>query len=124
MSSTSNLDRIPILEEDPYKPISFLGKGAYGVVAKVEREGKVYARKTIIFSTTHDHEKTLRDTQSEFTILSRLKHKHIVEVVEMFYCQKQFHIVMAQVAESNMKEFLEHVDGMSDERRNSLRKLI
>jgi hypothetical protein len=48
-SNTSTLDRIPILEEDPYKTISFLGKGAYGVVAKVEREGKVYARKTIIF---------------------------------------------------------------------------
>jgi serine/threonine protein kinase len=121
-SDTSTRNLIPEHEKDPYQSIAIV---SHGIVGKVEREGKVYARKTIIYTTGSDQEKTLRHIQRQFKILRRLKHKHIIEVVDMYFFQNQLYLVMAQVANENMKEFLERVDGMSDvDERNSLRRKI
>jgi serine/threonine protein kinase len=119
-SGTSTRDLIPEHEKDPYQSMEIV---SHGIVGKVEREGKVYARKTIIYTTGSDQEKTLRHIQRQFKILRRLKHKHIIEVADTYFFQNQLYLVMAQVANENMKEFFERVDGMSDgDERNSLRR--
>jgi serine/threonine protein kinase len=76
-SSTQSPEGSPIalrvLNEDPYTHIVDLGDGAYGIVDKVERDGKVYARKKIRLNTGRSREKILQETQKEFAILKRLK---------------------------------------------------
>lgn len=101
---------IKSLDEDPYRHIGDLGDGAYGVVDKVERGGIIFARKKIRISTGRDREKTLRAAQQEFAILNRLKHRHIIEVVEIFQCKNRFRIIMAQVADTDLTDYMERVD--------------
>jgi hypothetical protein len=53
-SGTASHDLVPEHEKDPYKIIANIPQS---IVDKVEREGKVYARKTINFTTGSDQEK-------------------------------------------------------------------
>jgi serine/threonine protein kinase len=118
-------NRVPILEEDPYHCVDHLGDGMYGTVDKVEQSGRVYARKRIIFSTGREPDKILHETQREFAILNRLKHRHIIQVVKIFFCKKRLYIVMDQVADTDMKQYLEKVDALGDGmEKDSLRKTM
>jgi serine/threonine protein kinase len=122
-SETSQI--IPIFEEDPYNHIAYLGRGTFGVVDKVTISGRVYARKMIHVTTGRAQNTTLQVAQREFLVLNRLRHCHIVQVVRMFHCQDQLHIVMSQVADTDMKKYLEKADSVGDgTERNALRKSI
>ena len=98
------------LDEDPYKHVADLGDGGYGIVDKVELGGKVYARKQIRITTGRDRDRMLQAIQKEFAVLDRLKHPHIIEVVEIFQCKNRVRIIMAQVADTDLKEYMEQVD--------------
>ena len=50
----------------------------------------------------------------EFAIPKRLKHRHLIEVVEIFQFKSRLRIMMAQVAETDMKEFMERVEPLED----------
>ena len=122
-SSERAANTILTLDEDPYKHLTDLGDGAYGIVDKVERDGRVYARKKIRFSRTQGREVILRAAQNEFAVLRRLKHRHIIEVVEVFQCKNRIRMIMAQVADTDLQEYLERVDAVSiGSERDSLRK--
>jgi serine/threonine protein kinase len=83
----------------------------------------MFARKKIRFSPGRDREKTLRATQREFAILKRLKHRHVIEVVEIFQCKERLRIIMAQVANTDLKEYMERVDSLpGGDERDSMRK--
>ena len=80
---------IRILEVDPYKSVDYLGHGSYGYVDKVHEKlpksgstSAVYARKSIRITREWNREALLRSAQNEFKILNRLKHEHIVRVLE------------------------------------------
>jgi serine/threonine protein kinase len=112
----SDLNVIPILDNDPYIYLSHLGDGGYGVVDKVRRvdePGKVFARKRIRLKCGR-LDRTLQETYREFKILKRLNHEHIINVVEIFRCQNRLFIIMEQVADTDMKEYLECLDGLED----------
>jgi serine/threonine protein kinase len=117
-SSTQSPEGSPIalrvLNEDPYTHIVDLGDGAYGIVDKVERDGKVYARKKIRLNTGRSREKILQETQKEFAILKRLRHRHVIEVVEVFQIKNRLCIIMTQVADMDLKEFMERVDTLNE----------
>jgi serine/threonine protein kinase len=123
MNPVESPEIIKSLDEDPYKHIADLGDGAYGIVDKVERGGIFFARKKIRFSTGRDREKTLRTTQKEFTILNRLKHRHVIEVIEIFQCKNRLRIIMAQVADTDLGEYMERVDSLQvGAERDAMRK--
>jgi serine/threonine protein kinase len=118
-----NPEIIKSFDEDPYMHIADLGDGAYGIVDKVERDGRMFARKKIRLSPGRDREKSLRATQREFAILKRLKHRHVIEVVEIFQCKERLRIIMAQVANTDLKEYMERVDSLQGgDERDSMRK--
>jgi serine/threonine protein kinase len=100
---------------DPYQHIDFLGSGAYGYVDTVQRVGQpgaVFARKTIRITTGRNREVQMRSAHSEFRILQRLKHHHVMQVLEIYRYRNKLSVIMLQVAETDMKEYLEKLDEM------------
>ncbi|RLN55083.1 hypothetical protein BBJ29_003211 [Phytophthora kernoviae] len=77
---------------DTYRTLGTLGRGAFGVVEKVEhlKTHKLYAMKTVHFksgSKRHEFEK-------EINILRGLHHPNIVRMIETFEDQHHFYIIM------------------------------
>ena len=115
-------------DEDPYEHIEILGSGAYGYVDKVKRishPGAVFARKTIRITTGRNREVQLRSVHAEFQILQRLKHHHVVQVFEMYSYRNKLSVIMLNVADTDMQEYLEKLDGMptGPERHEMLKPL-
>jgi len=54
----------------------------------------------------------MRSAQSEFEILKRLKHHHVMQVLEIYRYRNKFSVIMLHVAETDMKEYLEKLDEM------------
>ncbi len=54
----------------------------------------------------------MRSAHSEFKILQRLKHHHVMQVLEMYCYRNKLSVIMLHVAETDMKEYLEKLDEM------------
>jgi serine/threonine protein kinase len=115
-------DCIEVLGEDPYMHIANIGSGVYGIVDKVEKDGKVYAEKKIRV-TWRNRDQILKDTKKD--ILRRLRHHHVIEVVEVFQCKGRLRIIMTQVADTDWKEYMEQIDAIEDNRmrRNKISRM-
>jgi serine/threonine protein kinase len=104
-----------IVDKDPYQHIDFLGSGAYGwvdTVRKIVNPGAVFARKTIKITTGRNRDVQLKAVESEFEILRKLRHHHIIKVLEIYSYKNKLSIIMSPVAECDMKEYLEKLDGL------------
>jgi serine/threonine protein kinase len=106
------------VDKDPYEHIERLGRGRDGVVDKVRQRGKIYARKVISHS-----KRGIDATKNEFSILLRLKHRHVLQVVEVYQYRNHLSIIMAQVADTDLSRYLETVDGLdAGPDRDAMRK--
>jgi serine/threonine protein kinase len=107
---------LAVFEKDPYQHIDLLGNGAYGyvdTVRKIVNPGGLLARKTIKITTGRNRDVQLKAVETEFEILRKLRHHHIIKVLEIYSCRNKLSIIMSFVAECDMKEYLEKLDGMS-----------
>jgi serine/threonine protein kinase len=103
-------------EKDPYQHIDHLGHGAYGYVDKVQKVGQpstVYARKTIRITSRRNSETQLKGIEQEFKILNRLKHGHVVAVLEIYGYRNKLSIIMLDVVDMDMKDYLEKLDDIA-----------
>ena len=111
-------------EGNPYVSLGILGHGSYGVVDRVEKRGSpgtLFARKTIRI-TGRNREFYLKTAENEAKILRRLKHRHIVSIVELYQYRNQLSIIMLQVAEFNLEQYLEYTDSQeAGKKRDALR---
>lgn len=81
---------------DVYKVLCELGKGAFGIVEKVEhlKTKKHYAMKTVTFDTGHKR----HEFEKEMDILRGLHHPNIVRMVETYEDDHRFFIIMELAA--------------------------
>jgi serine/threonine protein kinase len=129
-TETSTTPRV--LSNDPYRHLDHLGHGSYGYVDKVCLNtdvalppSRVYARKVIKITASGNKETILESTRNEFTILRRLKHRHVVSVLELYQCRNLLSIIMEQVADTDLAEYLQSTDNLSDnDDRKDLQKSI
>ena len=121
--SPTNTTGIALYQIDPYKHLDHLGHGAYGYVDKVQDvtlppppvEPVVYARKVIRIRAGWNRENQLRSVRNEFTILNRLNHNHIVSVLDIYQCKNRLNIIMREVADSDLAEYMLNIDGLEFE---------
>jgi serine/threonine protein kinase len=124
-SRPTNDTGITVCKSDPYKHLDHLGHGSYGYVDKVQdisveqspapTEQAVYARKVIRIRAGGNREDQLRSARNEFTILKRLKHRHVVSVYDIYQYKNRLNIVMGEVADTDLAEYLLNVDGLTSE---------
>jgi len=90
-----------------FKHIRKLGYGTFGAVDEVEhRASKIhFARKIIRFSPSRSAS-SLAQAQREVTVLRRLKHPHIINVLASYGWDGHLAIIMFPVAKRNLFEFL------------------
>jgi serine/threonine protein kinase len=72
----------------------------------------VFARKTIRITSRRNRDVEMRSAHSEFKILQRLKHHHVMQVLEMYSYSNRLSVIMLPVADTDMKEYLEKLDEM------------
>jgi hypothetical protein len=116
-------------EKDPYQHIDHLSSSAYGyvdTVKKVNQPSVVFARKTIRITSGRNREAQLKSVEQEFKILNRLRHDHVMAVLEIYSYRNKLSIIMLDVADMDMKEYLEKVDDipLNDERYQMLLPLL
>src|SRR6266498_4388652 len=100
----------------PFKTIEPVGRGAFGIVDKVEGTsepflGQIYARKTFwLPPRTSERERMLASIQNEVEIVKRVQHAHIVSLIGTYTCGRHYAMIMDPIAEGNLQEYLEHMD--------------
>lgn len=124
-----HLSSSAMFQKDPYQHIDFLGNGAYGyvdTVKKVDEPPAVYARKTIRITSGRNREVQLRSAEHEFRIINRLKHCHVMRVLDIYSYRNKLSIIMLDVADTDMKEYLEKLDILDTgpERHEMLKPLL
>lgn len=116
MSSIQSILNHSNLKEDPYTSLGRLGHGVYGFVDKVEKKsapGVFYARKTVRISG-RDGKWLKEAVDNEGQILRRLDHKHIIRILDIYTYRNDLSIIMLDVADMNMSEYLYEVDTATD----------
>jgi serine/threonine protein kinase len=97
-------------EEIPLRSLAPLGKGGFGFVDRVRSEVtfKEFARKQIMRGPTFQRDKgVLKDFENELSVLRRLSHRHIINLVGSYTDPRFVGILMHPVADCNLKEYLE-----------------
>jgi len=100
----------------PFRTIENLGRGAFGIVDKVEGTsepflGQIYARKTLFLPPQGSRrEKMLALIQNEVEIVKQVRHSHIVSLIGTYASIKDYAIIMDPVAEENLEECLARMD--------------
>jgi serine/threonine protein kinase len=113
---------------DPYRHLAHLGSGAYASVDMVchstgSPPSAVYARKTFRTAGGGNRERVFERAREEFAILRRLNHPHILAALEIYQYQNRPCIMMAQVAETDLAEYLETTDELPDVEPERLRRI-
>jgi serine/threonine protein kinase len=97
----------------PFTHLAVLGKGSFGFVEKVGHPSGIYARKQFqLFRYISQ-----RDIESEVSIIRKLRHRHIVQVLATYRCKWEFSMIMRPVADMNLEQFLTEVDQMKERQR-------
>jgi len=99
----------------PFQKIEHLGRGAYGVVDKVQRGSRFYARKSFTIYKHHKR-RILDDIANEIKLASSIKHIHAVSLVETYRCGLEYAMIMEPVADGNLAEFIHDMDDGSTSR--------
>lgn len=117
-------------ECDPYQSVAFLGQGGFGSVEKVcclRNRDIQYARKRLDQNHILRFQRLeiIRKLVEEARFIQRLHHHHVVKLIETYQWRDQFYIVMAPVAETDLKRYLIKLDDLGPgAERDSMRKLI
>lgn len=101
--------------EEPFESLQLLGHGSFGsvdeVVSRQDTTRTCYARKRFILPP-RNREKRSKEIAEEARIVRRLRHRHIVKVLGTYSWRNQFGIIMSPVAETDLNNFLQHVDSL------------
>jgi serine/threonine protein kinase len=104
--------------EDPYQSLRFLGHGGGGSVDEVVRKGdptgERYARKQVILRWGSGNQDRINQLREEARIIRRLHHRHVIKLIGTYTWATSFGIIMDPVAETDLQQFLSHVDSMED----------
>ncbi|KAF2796800.1 kinase-like protein [Melanomma pulvis-pyrius CBS 109.77] len=104
----------------PFRKVDHLGKGAYGVVDKVQRGFQFYARKTFTLYK-HQKRKLLNQISQEVKMITAIEHIHAVRLVETYACKLEYAMIMEPVADGNLAEYIHDLyDGPRDHDRLSM----
>lgn len=105
-----------------FERIKVLGTGSYSIVEEVlHRPTQLRcARKTSRANQQSQNQHIL----VELRTLRRLRHQHIVRLLDSFSIGTQFSILLVPVAESNLAEYLEMVTPFTMECRSHLKKFL
>ena len=82
-------------------------------VKKVNQPSAVFARKTIRVTSGKNREAQLKSVEEEFKILHRLRHEHVMAVLEIYSYRNKLSIIMLDIADIDIKEYLEKLDDVS-----------
>ncbi|EON64804.1 NEK protein kinase [Coniosporium apollinis CBS 100218] len=107
--------------ELPFTKIAGLGRGSFGLVDHVVStiSHREYARKRIPRGRTfHNDRKVLKDFENELSNLKKLSHYHIIELVGSYTDSRSVCLLMAPIADCNLKEYLDAE--LTTERRSPL----
>jgi serine/threonine protein kinase len=99
----------------PFQKIEHLGRGAYGVVDKVQRGSQFYARKSFTIYK-HHRRRILDEITHEIRLANSIKHIHAVSLVETYTCGLEYAMIMEPVADGNLAEFIHDMDDGSANR--------
>ncbi|XTI94818.1 kinase-like domain-containing protein [Cenococcum geophilum] len=100
----------------PFTHLAVLGQGSFGFVEKVEHPSGIYARKQFRLPK-YNSQRFIRDIESEVNIISKLRHRHIVQVLATYHYKWEFGIIMRPVADMNLEEFLAEVNQRKEQQR-------
>ncbi|KAH0479517.1 MAG: uncharacterized protein KVP18_004342 [Porospora cf. gigantea A] len=116
-SSASNAGEVPIARGAS----SILGRGAYGVVSRMQCQGQVYAVKSIKRSAT---DSDLLDSlhAKEIEAQMEIKHVNVARLYRVFYEEDSLHLVMEHCAGGNLYQAMKKTrDRHFDERTTFIR---
>ena len=120
--ATDIFSAIAVFSSDPYKHLDHLGHSSYAYIDAICPNtdttlpaSLVYARKVIKITGSGDREKLLESARIEFTIHRRLKYRHIVSVLELYQYNNRLAVIMEQIADSDLAEYLRNTDELSDD---------
>src|SRR5437773_6347680 len=94
----------------PFVQDKFLGRGAYGDVHKVICKGQPLAKKTVYSGRTLK----LEDIRKEIDILTRLRHRHIVQLIGSFVQGRTVGLLLWPVAICDLHTLLTDLEGFPD----------
>lgn len=90
-----------------YKRVGYLGKGQFGWVWEViNKEGYRYAMKDLRITKGGKSESFWRTVTSEINILRRLNHKHIIQLVDDFPDERDYHMVTSFCDGGNLEDLI------------------
>lgn len=89
----------------PFQKVDHLGKGAYGIVDKVQRGSQFYARKTFTIYK-HQKRKLLDQISQEVKMITAIQHIHAVRLVETYACKLEYAMIMTPVADGNLADYI------------------
>ncbi|KAH7333186.1 kinase-like domain-containing protein [Rhexocercosporidium sp. MPI-PUGE-AT-0058] len=93
----------------PFQSLRYIGKGSLGIVEKVlcDTDGQVYARKSIRrTSCVSINKNRVQAFQRELHALSRIRHRHCVEIAGSYTTSRHLVLVMSPIADSDLKNYL------------------
>lgn len=102
----------------PYMHMDNLGHGSFGVVDSVQHISGVYARKTLRLGFGNIHERVKR-VEREASIIKKLDHKHIIQVMATYQFKRVFCVIMRPVADMDLGEYLANMDALKKPERDS-----
>lgn len=88
-----------------YRRVGYLGKGQFGWVWKViDQKGYVYAMKDLRITKDGKSKSFWKAVTSEIDILKKLNHKHIIQLVDDFADETDYHMVTSFCDGGNMED--------------------
>lgn len=94
----------PRLEMEDYEELQSLGKGEYGEVKMVKsrKDGKIYAMK---ITPIYEEGTGLMNLQ-EIDIMSRIRHPHIICLIDFFFTKDNSYVIMP-IGDTTLTDFIQ-----------------
>ena len=105
-----------------FEQIKVLGTGSYSIVEEVLH---LPTRLCCVRKTSRaDQQSQHQHLRVEFRALQRLKHQHIIRLLDSFSIGTKFSLLLAPVAESNLAEYLDMATRFTSECRSPLKRFL
>lgn len=90
-----------------YKRVGYLGKGQFGWVWKViDKNGYQYAMKDLHITKGGKSKSFWKTVTSEINILRKLNHKHIIQLIDDFSDDRDYHMITSYCDGGNMEDLI------------------
>ncbi|CAN9095531.1 unnamed protein product [Alternaria alternata] len=110
----------------PIESIRTLGAGAFAMVEAVHCGGLVVARKSIRLQRSRRRADALAMIQKEVSVMCKLEHTHILQIVGTYSTQRSFSLLLYPVCDQNLRDLLDDCDYMrkDDTARNRALRIM